>query len=58
MLMLITITLIVSVLVTINLLLLKFSVNKINKPSKVDKKPIILNPEISAEPKKLAPTGS
>ncbi|WP_299547695.1 hypothetical protein [Seonamhaeicola sp.] len=59
--MLLTIVLFVSALVVINLLLLKFSVNKTNKPSKVNKKPIVLNPDISVttgSEEKLAPTGS
>ena len=58
--MLITITLILFGLVTINLLLLKFSCNRIVKPTKNTRKPLVLRtynnietPEVT-----LAPTGS
>ena len=60
MLMLTTITLVLSTLVVINLLLLRFSCNKIIKPVKTSKKPVILRPHITlAETSEmLAPTGS
>lgn len=58
--MLLTITLIISLLVGINFLLLKFSINKTKKTSKSNKKPIVvLNPQISLRnSEELAPTGS
>ncbi len=58
--MLLTITLIISGLVALNLLLLKFSCNKTIKPKKVDRKPVILNTRISIPTSQqiLAPTGS
>ncbi len=60
--MLLTITLILSSLVTLNLLLLKFSCNKTTKHLKSGKKPVVLKPQIhqlekEKEPQ-LAPTGS
>ncbi|MEC3907953.1 hypothetical protein VOI54_13060 [Tamlana sp. 2201CG12-4] len=58
--MLLTITLIISSLVIINLLLLKFSSNKINRTEKQNEKPVVLKPEIPVKtlPKVLAATGS
>lgn len=58
--MILTITISIAVLVVINFLLLKFSSNKINRPVKANKKPIIFKPALSLEEKseKLAPTGS
>lgn len=58
--MLLTITLILSGLVTINLLLLKFSCNKTVKSSKIDKKPVVLRTRITIPntSQTLAPTGS
>lgn len=58
--MLLTITLILSALVTINLLLLKFSCNKTDKPSKINRKPVILRTRIRIQEtsQTLAPTGS
>ncbi|MFD1161905.1 MULTISPECIES: hypothetical protein [Hwangdonia] len=58
--MLFTITISISTLVAINFLLLKFSSNKTNRTSKVNKKPIVLKPTIvlKQESEKLAPTGS
>ncbi len=59
--MLMTITLIISSLVVVNLLLLKFSTNKAVKVSKANKKPIILHSNrvtIDQEEEHLAPTGS
>ncbi|MFD1613810.1 hypothetical protein [Gelatiniphilus marinus] len=58
--MLLTITISISVLVTINFLLLKFSSNKTNSTAKVNKKPIVFKPAIvlKQESEKLAPTGS
>lgn len=60
MLMLITITLIISFLVAVNFLLLKFSSNKLQNPSKVSKMPVVLKPEVTIEleTEALAPTGS
>lgn len=60
MLMLLTITLILSGLVIINLLLLKFSSNKLIRKPKNDKKPVILRTRITIVPisQTLAPTGS
>ena len=58
--MLLTITISIAALVFINFLLLKFSSNKINRPVKANKKPIIFKPTLALEEKseKLAPTGS
>jgi hypothetical protein len=58
--MLLTITIIISSLILINLLLLKFSCNKTVKTNKVNKKPIVLRPGIvlSRSTQVLAPTGS
>ena len=58
--MLSTITISLTVLVIINLLLLKFSCNKTTKPTKVDKKPIVFTPKItiSQGDEKHASTGS
>ncbi len=58
--MLLTITLIFSLLVIINLLLLKFSCNKTDRVTKVDKKPVILKTRITIPltSQTLAPTGS
>ncbi|AUS06623.1 hypothetical protein C1A40_14760 [Tamlana carrageenivorans] len=59
-LMLITAALIISSLVTINLLLLKFSCNKTIKSTKVNEKPIVLKSEyiVKTLTPRLAPTGS
>lgn len=58
--MLLTITLILTGLVIVNLLLLKFSCNKTKRTSKIDKKPIILRTRIviPENSQTLAPTGS
>lgn len=58
--MILTITLIVSFLVFVNLLLLKFSCNKINTSNKTSQKTIVLNSQITnvQESEELAPTGS
>ena len=58
--MLLTITLILSGLVVINLLLLQFSCNKTPRVTKVDKKPVILRTRITipTSQQTLAPTGS
>ena len=58
--MLVTITILIAFLVVLNFLLLKFSVNKSVKPSNFNKKPVVLNPEITTEfeAEELAPTGS
>ena len=58
--MFLTITLIISLLVTINFLLLKFSCNKSKKLTKVNKKPVVLRTRIviPSESERLAPTGS
>lgn len=58
--MLLTITLILSGLVIINLLLLKFSSNKTDRVTKVDKKPVVLRTRITmpSTTQVLAPTGS
>ena len=58
--MLLTITISLSILVAVNLLLLKFSVNKTVKPNKVDRKPVVLRPQLTIENEtgRLAPTGS
>jgi len=60
MLMLLTITFILSGLVTINLLLLKFSCNRTKKVTKIDKKPVVLRTRITMPiaSQTLAPTGS
>lgn len=58
--MLLTITLILTGLVALNLVLLKFSCNKTIKAKKVDKKPILLRTRIiiPSSDRTLAPTGS
>ncbi|MFI1771363.1 hypothetical protein [Thalassobellus citreus] len=56
--MLLTITISISILVATNLLLLMFSWNKTEKAAKVDKKPVVLRPELHLEEQRLAPTGS
>ena len=58
--MLTTITLSLFALVIVNLLLLKYSCNKIIKPSKANKKPVTLKPELTIldTTEVLAPTGS
>lgn len=58
--MLFTITVSLSVLVLINLLLLKFSCNKITKQKQDIKKTVVLNTSLTIEsaPERLAPTGS
>ena len=58
--MLLTITLILSGLVIINLLLLKFSSNKTDRVTKIDKKPVVLRTRITMPlaSETLAPTGS
>lgn len=59
--MIMTITLIFSTLIMVNLLLLKFSCNKTVKRVENEKKPIILNPSTSdnkISEEELAPTGS
>ena len=58
--MLLTITISISALVLLNFLLLKFSSNKINRPAKANKKPIVFKPKLALEQEseKLAPTGS
>jgi hypothetical protein len=58
--MLLKITLIILALVVINFLLLKLSVNKTKKQSKVTKMPVILKThvDIELESETLAPTGS
>lgn len=58
--MLLTITISISLLVIINFLLLKFSVNKTKQNSKINKKPVVLKPQIRLEEDTqiLAPTGS
>ncbi len=58
--MLFTITISLSVLVVINLLLLKFSCNKITKQKQEIKKTVVLNPSLTIEQDsdRLAPTGS
>jgi hypothetical protein len=58
--MLLKITLIILALVVINFLLLKLSVNKTEKQSKVTKMPVILKTQvdIELESETLAPTGS
>ncbi|GAA4898404.1 hypothetical protein GCM10023311_24140 [Flaviramulus aquimarinus] len=56
--MILTITLSVIALVIVNLLLLKFSCNKIEKTRKKDRKPVIFRPLTSSQTVVLAPTGS
>lgn len=58
--MLLKVTIIIFALIALNFLLLKFSVNKTVKISKLSKKPVVLNPEttIKFEDEPLAPTGS
>ena len=58
--MLLIISLIISILVAINFLLLKFSSNKTMRTSKQDEKPVILRREIPVKSisRPLAPTGS
>ncbi|MEP1488418.1 MAG: hypothetical protein ABJL44_16950 [Algibacter sp.] len=58
--MLLTITLIITSLVLINLVLLKFSTNKVIKTKNKPKKPVILHPQVTYnnEDASLAPTGS
>lgn len=58
--MLFTITISLTVLVIINLLLLKFSCNQTTKRNKVDKKSVVFTPQITILPdeERLAPTGS
>ena len=58
--MLFTITISLTVLVIINLLLLKFSCNKTTKRATVDKKPVIFTAQITIPQnvERLAPTGS
>lgn len=56
--MILTITLVLSTLITLNLVLLRFSCNKVSKPN--NRKPVMLRPELtrSMEAETLAPTGS
>lgn len=60
--MIITTTLILFTLVTINLLLLKFSSNKVIKTKSIGQKPVILHPQVTFsnanKKENLAPTGS
>ncbi|TYA78693.1 hypothetical protein [Seonamhaeicola marinus] len=59
--MLTTITVIISTLVIVNFVLLKVSVNKIEKTKNTDKTIVVLNPELANTSKSetnLAPTGS
>ena len=58
--MLFNITLIISVLVAINFLLLMFSCNSTSKKIKVNKMPIMIEPKVTIEleTEMLAPTGS
>ena len=58
--MLLTITLILTGLVTFNLILLKFSCNKTIKSKKINKKPVVLRTRLTiVHPHQtLAPTGS
>lgn len=58
--MLLTTTIVISCLVLINLLLLKFSCNKTAKVNKLDRKPIVLksNRVLLEINENLAPTGS
>ncbi|MEL0456579.1 hypothetical protein WJN01_10090 [Flavobacteriaceae bacterium SZ-1-7] len=54
--MILTITLVLSTLIAINFLLLKFSCNKTNRKSEITKRPVILKLEDRSIV--LAPTGS
>ncbi len=58
--MLFSITVTLSILVLLNLLLLKFSCNKITKQKQEIKKTVILNTDLTTESvsERLAPTGS
>lgn len=58
--MLLTIIISIFTLVIINLLLLKFSCNKVSKKATSDKKPVVLKQQITIQSvsQKLAPTGS
>ncbi len=58
--MILTIAISLAALVAINFLLLKFSINKIDKATKPSKKPVVLTPRITIEQEstRLAPTGS
>lgn len=60
--MILTTTLTIFTLVIINLLLLKFSSNKVIKSKTTNKKPVILHPQVSLsnniKKQNLAPTGS
>lgn len=58
--MILTITLVLTTLVIVNLFLLKFSCNKTIKSNKIDKKPVVLRTHIWLDetPQILAPTGS
>lgn len=58
--MLLTITIIISCLIVLNLILLKFSCNKTVKTDKIDRKPIVLksNRVLVEMNENLAPTGS
>jgi hypothetical protein len=58
--MLLTITLTISALIFLNLLLLKFSCNKIVKNKNENKQPLVLTPylELDSDRERLAPTGS
>ena len=58
--MLLTITIVILSLVILNLFLLKFSCNKIEKKSSNYKNPVVLKPKITTESdsQRLAPTGS
>ena len=58
--MILTIILTFSLLIFINLLLLKFSCNKTVKTTKVNKQPVVLAPYLDMDntQERLAPTGS
>lgn len=56
--MLFTITITITSLVIFNLVLLKFSSNKIIRSKKINEKPVILHPHITFKTEGLAPTGS
>lgn len=60
--MILTATLTLFTLVIVNLLLLKFSSNKVIKTKNISQKPVILHPQISysntIKKENLAPTGS
>ncbi len=58
--MILNISIALTILVIVNLLLLKFSSNKIDKIDKKARKPVVLKPHITIgqETKPLAPTGS